>query len=128
LVLYAQDDDVLAAALAHALAHLLFDDGAVDDLAAEQRADQMGILLAGAAGYDVDATVGYWEEMARAYPWIVAPRRSRGFGRDSFRSFGARVLYDHHDLARRMPGIRARVAEVKERIARATADAGGAAP
>lgn len=108
---YATVDDRLAVPLSHQLAHTLFDQDADSDLEGERRADRNGIRLAGAAGYDISHTVPYWEDTARAYPWLVAPDRVRGRGSSRFRRETTRRAYDHHDLARRMSRIRAAVEE-----------------
>lgn len=115
LLVYAETDDRLAAALAHQLAHILYDVAGQTDRAAEQRADRHGIALAALADFDPSEAIPYWEDMARVYPWLVLPRP------DVARPVAGRVpfggsprerrrwiawYHDHHDLARRMGGLR----------------------
>lgn len=118
LIRYASEDDVLAVALGHQLAHVLFDRAVEEDLAAERRADRMGAIIAANAGYRVSGVTRYWEDAARAYPWLITPERGRpvrvrkDYGR--YRFLARR--FQHHDIARRMQGMRAVVAEIEAQL------------
>jgi hypothetical protein len=111
------DDDMLAAALAHGLAHALWHEEGESTLARERRADRQGARIAAAAGFDPSRSVAYWEDVARAYPWLVLPepnerKRSRpGSMEQLVRSLG---IGEHHEIARRMEGIRRHAAEAKK--------------
>ena len=122
LLQYAEgDDDVLAIALGHQLAHVLFDRDPLDDLFAERRADRMGAVITANAGFQVSGMVGYWEDAARWYPWLITPERGRpawtnnDYGR--FRYLARR--YQHQDIARRMQGMRDVVADIERQQAAA---------
>lgn len=109
LMAYAKDDDVLAAALAHGMSHALFDQADQSALESERRADMMGILTAADAGFDVNKTIQYWEDMARAYPYAVLsdPREiagRRGPGRNPLNELWGRN--PHYYIAKRFRDIR----------------------
>lgn len=109
---YASDDDVLAAAMAHAMAHALFNKRNESPIENERRADRVGIETASLAGFDVRKTIDYWEDLARAYPYLINPdpghrsvKRSRTWsGR---RGSPARGHHGHYEIAKRFRDIRA---------------------
>jgi hypothetical protein len=109
LVAYAQDDDLLAAALAHGMAHALFDREDQTHFQNEERADSLGIETAAMAGFDVSPTIGYWEDIARAYPYFVLPHPTE---RVKSRDRRITTLIEgwgrqpHYEIAKRFPGIR----------------------
>jgi hypothetical protein len=111
LMRYARSDDELAVALGHQLAHVLFDQPDDDEFEGEAGADRRGLRIAAAAGYDISKAASYWEGVAIEYPWLALPSR-RG-GRPRANQWRARWQYydgfPHHDIARRMDGIRSEV-------------------
>ena len=107
LLHYAHSDDRLAAALAHQLAHMLFDLEGQSDLDSELRADRLGLALATGAGYDAAEVIAYWEDVARAHPQLVLPRPRSATRRAILAEF-----YDHYDLARRMGPLREAVSQL----------------
>ena len=114
LMAYAKDDDVLAAALAHGMSHALYDKPKQPVLENERRADLLGIETAALAGFDVRKTVRYWEDMAKAYPYVVIPHPSkRGTSKRTWNKQAwseARRGYPHYDVARRFRAIRIAIA------------------
>lgn len=76
MVKEALDDDELAIAIGHELAHHALDHtGPVPELGyvgAEQEADYLGCYFAARAGYDVAKAPAYWRRLAREYPGLVS--------------------------------------------------------
>lgn len=70
------DDDTLAVAMAHQVAHALFDQPTDDAVAAEDRADRIGLELATLSGFDVEGAPRYWEEVAIEHPRLIGPADS----------------------------------------------------
>lgn len=118
LLRYAKSDDLLAAVLGHQLAHALFDRDSLDDLASERRADRRGAIIAANAGFRVSGLIAYWEDVARSYPWLITPEMARParIRRNTWRPGYLARQFQHHDIARRIRGIRRVVAEVGQRL------------
>jgi len=107
LLKYATDDATLAVAMAHQLAHALFDKPGDDPLDSEKRADSMGIRIAAAAGFDASVATAYWEGVAAEYPTLIH-RESPG----TAAIYGLETRYEmlaHGDIARRLEGIRSEI-------------------
>ncbi len=107
LVRYAKDDAKLAIAMAHQMAHALFDRPRDDAIGAETRADYLGLQLASKAGYDVGSAIEYWEDVAMEYPSLISEASARWRPL----SWGQRgeIEYNelpHADIARRLNSIR----------------------
>ena len=107
------DDDTLAVVLAHELVHTCFDDKKLSWRRQEAEADRAGLFLAARAGYDVSGAVGYWETVAKEYPWLIREvGTSNGLVRDGHRG------YVHHGIGNRLKAIRETVADIGDRRAR----------
>ena len=118
LLAHARDENMLAIALAHGFAHAVWDKPGSSHLEQEQRADRLGTRLAAHAGFDVSKTVEYWEDVARAHPWLVIsnPDDVKVRIADGF-DFLLEMLEasSHGGIAVRMEGLRADVEAVASR-------------
>jgi beta-barrel assembly-enhancing protease len=77
IVREAQNDDELAIAIGHELAHNFREHLAgyaqvQGYVGAEQEADYLGCYFAARAGYDISVAPGYWRRLAREYPGLVS--------------------------------------------------------
>jgi len=70
------DDDALAALLAHAIAHTALRHAPLDEtsfsLEQEASADRLGALYMALAGYDPHAAIGLWQRAPSAAPGLIA--------------------------------------------------------
>lgn len=116
LVTWSQSEDEFAIAVAHQLAHSLFDRPDEPESDSEARTDRLGLILAAGAGYDVSGAANYWERIAHEYPWLVLPKqeaRRSATGRTTW--WVAFNKYPHHGIGDRMPAIRALASELAAR-------------
>jgi predicted Zn-dependent protease len=72
---FAGSDAMLAAGIAHELAHRVLGGSGVATAANEIRADRLALELAGRAGYDVSVTPSLWERLALEHPTTIVPER-----------------------------------------------------
>jgi hypothetical protein len=104
LLKYATDDSTLAIAMAHQLAHSLFDKPDDEPFDRETRADSMGLRIAAAAGFDVGVATAYWEAVAAEYPSLIQRGRH-----ERAKNHGPEEVHEqlpHGDIARRLETIR----------------------
>ncbi|MDJ0865337.1 MAG: M48 family metallopeptidase [Myxococcota bacterium] len=102
LVDFARDDDELAIALSHQLAHNVL--GRMWRAEDEPPADRLGLFMAARAGYDVGKAPAFWDRLAADEPWKISDDMQ-----------GGRNL--HAAMALRAPVIRDTVEEIERRIA-----------
>jgi len=115
-LLNAVDDDFLAIAMSHQMAHTLLDYARDPIPDPEATADRLGLLIAAQAGYDVRVAPDFWEWLAIEDPWRIASTGAFRFSRPHPWRPGARINYPsselHLGIANRLPAIRASVAEI----------------
>jgi len=114
------DVDTLAVAVAHEVAHALFDDPGDTWLVQEQHADRNGLLLAAEAGFDPAGALAYWERVAVEYPWLIAAPSSAK-GSPASEEFAG---YTHYGIGARLQAIRATVEELETQHTRIRARPG----
>ncbi len=73
LLRFVTSSDELAHAIAHSLGHLIHDDASETRLDKEVAADEAGLAMATAAGFDPSAFRSYWSRVALERPWLIAP-------------------------------------------------------
>ena len=121
------DDDALAIAIAHQMAHSLIElaEHGVEDV--EATADRLGLLIAASAGFDPALAPAFWTWLASENPWRIPRSSAARLVRPHPEIRGGAIRYPawqlHLGIAARMPGIRATVEEI-ERL-RATASGPG---
>jgi len=102
LVRFVKNDDELAIAIAHQIAHRLV--GSFHRLQDEPRIDSLALVLSARAGFTITHAAGFWDRVAAEQPWKI-PLATGGHP------------VDHGALELRAPVIRASVAEIQNLIA-----------
>lgn len=105
LVRFVRDDDELAIAIAHQMAHELLGTTLPRHGSDEAAADRLGLFIAARAGFDVSKAPGWWDRLAAEEPWRVHSDVSWGPG--------GRYRLWHTALALRAPVIRATVEQIQ---------------
>lgn len=100
-----RDDDELAIAIAHQMAHqVLGSTTPIDAKDEEPPADRLGLQMAARAGYDVSKAPEFWDRLAAEEPWKIAfDVGNKGSGRNY-----------HVGMPARAPVIRSIVVEIQE--------------
>jgi len=101
LIRFVQNDDELAIAIAHQIAHRLI--GSFRRTEDEPRADRLGLTLAARAGFDIREAPAFWDRVAAEQPWQIPTETGRHH-------------IAHGGLALRSPVIRATVAELAAQV------------
>ncbi|MDJ0787238.1 MAG: M48 family metallopeptidase [Myxococcota bacterium] len=73
LMRFVANDDELAVIMGHEIAHHVLGTGSVDDFEAD--ADQLGLYMAAAAGFDVSVASGFWKRWTLRSPLMIHERR-----------------------------------------------------
>lgn len=102
LVRFCRDDDELAIAIAHQLAHQVLGTPYPRNAKDEPPADRLGLFMAARAGFDVSKAPAFWDRLAAEQPWKIQARTTN--------SVGSRLW--HTGMALRAPVIRQTVAEI----------------
>ena len=108
LVRYVRDDDELAIAIAHQIAHQLLGTPRPGRGSEEPPADRLGLFLAARAGFDVSKGPAFWDRLAADEPWRVHSDVSWGPG--------GRYRLWHTGMALRGPVIRETTGRIRALI------------
>jgi membrane-associated protease RseP (regulator of RpoE activity) len=108
LTRFARDDDELAIAMAHQIAHQLLGTTHPRRGKEEPAADRLGLYIAAHAGFDVSKAPEFWDRLAAEEPWKIPEKLGNAQGKR--RNW-------HGAMALRAPVIRATVAEIERKLA-----------
>lgn len=108
LARFARDDDELAIAMAHQIAHQLLGTTHPRRGKQEPPADHLGLYIAAHAGFDVSKAPEFWDRLAAEEPWKILD--NVGADQRGRRNW-------HGAMALRAPVIRATVAEIDQKLA-----------
>jgi hypothetical protein len=108
LVTFSRDDDEIAIAIAHQMAHQLLGTKRPKRGEDEPPADRLGLFIAARAGFDVSKAPDFWERLTAEEPWKVDAKPTIG-------AYGFRLW--HTAMALRAPVIRSTASEIAARIA-----------